>query len=109
MKKLLPLLFIFSPFTQAEKINYDSYVRLYENGYYHGRSMDIVYDIPNFWDFNFNDILSSIEIPSGWTVTLYEDMNYQGKNITVQRNSIWLANFNDRTSSIRIVKDSEYQ
>ena len=51
-----------------------------------------------------NDELSSVEIPAGYTVTLYSDSNYGGSSITLTSSTSCLTgySFNDVVSSIKI-------
>jgi len=50
-----------------------------------------------------NDQLSSIKIPSGWTVTLYDDKNYRGSSKTYYSDINCLpGDWNDKTSSLKI-------
>ena len=51
-----------------------------------------------------NDSLSSVKVPSGYTVTLYHDDNFSGTSLTLTADNAHLSDngFNDQTSSIRI-------
>jgi hypothetical protein len=51
-----------------------------------------------------NDSLSSIKIPAGWKVTLYQDDNFKGttKVLTANNNSLSSLGFNDKVSSIKV-------
>ncbi|HYG38933.1 MAG TPA: glycoside hydrolase family 76 protein [Cytophagales bacterium] len=49
-----------------------------------------------------NDI-TSLTIPSGYSVTVYENDNFSGASATYTSNQTWLASWNDRISSLRIV------
>ncbi len=48
-----------------------------------------------------NDI-TSFSIPTGYTVTVYENDNFSGASKTFTSNTGWLADWNDRISSIKI-------
>lgn len=56
-----------------------------------------------------NDRLSSIRIPDGFTVTLYEHGNFKGRTVTCTEDVPFLKNspykFNDITSSIKITRN----
>jgi hypothetical protein len=54
-----------------------------------------------------NDAVSSLYIPQGYRVVLYEQENFGGKSttITASRSSFFLSNWNDKTSSIAVYKD----
>lgn len=47
-----------------------------------------------------NDSLTSVIVPAGYRVTLYEDGNYKGNSVVLTSDSPGLDNFNDRASSI---------
>ena len=107
MKKLLPLLMLLSaPLVQAEEDshNYNEYVTLYEHGETIGRTMQLNKSVPNLQDFNFDKIVSQIKIPQDWTVTLYDNKDYQGTALTLVNDSI-LYDYNDEAASIRIEKN----
>jgi hypothetical protein len=56
-----------------------------------------------------NDEISSIRIPIGWTVTVYEHDNFQGQSQSFTGNTDCLPpNWNDRISSIRVSKRNQY-
>ena len=51
------------------------------------------------------DALSSLKVPAGYKVTLYENSGFQGKSKTLTSDAGWVGDdFNDKTSSIRIEK-----
>jgi hypothetical protein len=54
-----------------------------------------------------NDAVSSLYIPQGYRVVLYENENFSGKSttLTASRSSFFLSNWNDKTSSIAVYKD----
>jgi hypothetical protein len=114
MKKLLPLLMLLSaPLVQADvrADNYSNYVTLYEHMSFnevdtHGRRLSTSDDISNLKTFYFNNLLSSIEIPQDWTVTLYSEENYRGEAVTLNKESKSLdyLDKNDTASSIRVTK-----
>ena len=54
-----------------------------------------------------NDAVSSLYIPQGYRVVLYEHENFGGKSttLTASRSSFFLSNWNDKTSSIAVYKD----
>lgn len=50
-----------------------------------------------------NDIVSSLRVPGGWTVTLFEHAGFQGRSKTFTGDTWYVGDdFNDRASSIRI-------
>lgn len=54
-----------------------------------------------------NDAVSSLYIPQGYRVVLYEQENFGGKSttLTASRSSFFLSNWNDKTSSMAVYKD----
>jgi hypothetical protein len=54
-----------------------------------------------------NDAISSVYVPQGYRVVLYELENFGGKSttLTASRSSFFLSNWNDKTSSIAVYKD----
>lgn len=55
-----------------------------------------------------NDSISSLEVGSGVSVTLYQNANYGGLQTTLQGGNryLTLGNFNDRTSSMKVVSNA---
>ncbi|MEV6048369.1 peptidase inhibitor family I36 protein [Streptomyces xanthochromogenes] len=50
-----------------------------------------------------NDAVSSIQVPSGWTVTLYADAGLQGASKTFTSDTAYVGDdFNDTASSIKV-------
>jgi hypothetical protein len=50
-----------------------------------------------------NDAISSLQVPPGWTVTLYENAGYQGRSKTFTSDTPYVGNdFNDLASSITV-------
>jgi hypothetical protein len=57
---------------------------------------------------NFPDnAISSVYVPQGYRVVLYENENFGGKSttLTASRSSFFLSNWNDKVSSIAVYKD----
>ncbi|MBA4283742.1 MAG: hypothetical protein C0432_05565 [Candidatus Puniceispirillum sp.] len=50
-----------------------------------------------------DNFVSSLTIPQGYEVTVYENDNFTGASKMFTANSTWLADWNDRISSIKIV------
>ena len=81
----------------------------FEHCYYNGRSSSLEVGNYNVDQMVLpNDFISSVRVPSGLKVTLYEHSNFQGRSVDLTRDTECLAgnpyNFNDMTSSIRIQK-----
>jgi len=53
-----------------------------------------------------NDYISSVKVPSGYKVTLYEHDEYKGTSLVLTQDNPCLVknNFNDKTSSIKVEK-----
>lgn len=51
-----------------------------------------------------NDTVTSVIVPDGYKVTLYEDGNFSGKSVILLGDSAGLDGFNDRVSSLRVEK-----
>lgn len=54
-----------------------------------------------------NKALSSLQVPAGYRVVLYENENFSGKNYTVtdSKTKFYLSGWNDKTSSIAVYRD----
>jgi hypothetical protein len=52
-----------------------------------------------------NDI-TSLTVPAGYTVTVYENDNFSGASAIFTTNQTWLNTWNDRISSLRIVTNN---
>lgn len=76
-------------------------VQIYQHSNYEGASQKLVpgrYNSSEFGAVN-NDAMSSLKVPEGWTVTLYENANFQGRSKTITKDTPSLeADFNDITS-----------
>ena len=51
-----------------------------------------------------NDVISSVKVPPGWRVTLYQHAGFQGATKVLTGNTPALPDFNDMTSSIIVEK-----
>lgn len=91
---------IFSLFTITASSQ--NYVTLYEDCIYAGKSYTL--EAGSYRDYQMkvgNDKLSSLQIPYGFKVTLYENNNFQGRSQTFTANTTCLdAQWNDVASSI---------
>lgn len=83
----------------------DNAVSFFEHSEYRGRykSFQSGQSVSNLKSRNFNDLISSIKIPRGMQVTVYEDANFQGASRTLQSDTDFNdKSFNDRISSFRV-------
>ncbi len=87
-------------------------VTLYQNFDFGGASVTLAegrHDINTFYSSIGNDQLSSIRIPSGYRVTLYEHGGFQGRTQVLTSDVAAISGFNDMTSSIVIEKMGHVQ
>ncbi|MCS7351636.1 hypothetical protein [Thermoflexus sp.] len=80
------------------------YAVLWEHASYGGRNFVLCYDYNDLRSVHFNDIASSIFIPSGAGVSAYfEHINFGGdrRTFTVSIPDLQVYSFNDRISSAR--------
>ena len=101
--------------TSADDVSSSS-VKIYQHVEYVGEMEEL---LPGYYDSseleNFTNTISSLEVPNGWTVTLYEGENFDGKSVTLTTDTPSLVevfdeedkNFNDRTVSI-VITDGTY-
>jgi hypothetical protein len=47
--------------------------------------------------------VSSLKVPVGWTVILYENSGYSGSSKTVTADCSSISDFNDKTSSLVVI------
>ncbi|MCY1082512.1 Vps62-related protein [Archangium lansingense] len=77
-------------------------VLLYEHGNYGGRVQSLQpgrYDMSQLTGVG-NDSVSSLQVPSGWSVTLYEH-GFDGRSKLFTADTVWVGDdFNDLTSSV---------
>lgn len=81
-------------------------VELYKNYNFSGEQLRL--DSPGYHalPYNFNDQVSSLVVPSGYTVTLYEERNQAGRSITLGAGRHNISGFNDLISSLTIKRVS---
>lgn len=80
------------------------YAVVWEDTYYGGRNFALCYDYNDFRSINFNDLTSSISIPSGaGASTYFEHINFGGdrRTFSVSIPDLRLYNLNDAISSAR--------
>ncbi|RDU24987.1 beta/gamma crystallin-related protein [Anaerosacchariphilus polymeriproducens] len=93
-------------------------VTLYKDHYYNGNSKKLKAGrYPMFEQLGIGgDTLSSLKVPHGLMITIYEHPNFQGKSKSFTEDSVYVGDeFNDVTSSViiepvvTIYKDSQYR
>ena len=54
-----------------------------------------------------NKALSSLTVPAGYRVVIYEQENFRGKSytITASKNKFYMSGWNDKASSIAVYRD----
>jgi hypothetical protein len=84
-------------------------VTIYEHGNYEGTSQELTegnYDLSSLTIGN--DALSSLKVPQGMKVTLYEEQGFTGREKSFTEDTPWVGDdFNDITSSIKVEKLSK--
>jgi hypothetical protein len=102
---------------------------LFEHDNYRGRPFDLLSDVPDLklnqvtpfpigsfrnvvtYPNSFNDKASSLCVPAGWTITLYQDPNYTGQSVQIAPSQNWGdlhrngplgQNWGDKVSSVRV-------
>lgn len=77
------------------------YVVLHQNAGYEGRELQTNDKILDLRQFNFNNMISSIEIPEGYKVEAFQNINFQGKKLILDESKDWIGDeFNDTISSL---------
>lgn len=89
--------------------NSQNFVTLHEDCNYGGKSYTLAPGTYSMYQMRIgNDLLSSMQIPQGFKVTLYEHDDFRGKSQTFSANVACLdPNWNDMTTSI-VVESSYY-
>ncbi len=87
----------------------ESGITIYADGNYQGQSVSLLPGTYNTMaEIGFPDkALSSLTVPPGYRVVLYDSENFQGKKYTVtsSKSSFIFTKWNDNTSSIAVYKD----
>jgi hypothetical protein len=85
------------------------WVTIYTDTYYGGQSASLLpgnYATMSQAGFP-DDALSSLQLPAGYRVILYENPNFGGKSytITASKSMFTISGWNDKTSSIKVIRD----
>ena len=81
---------------------------LYEHGNHRGKTMQISTSMANLGAMN--SMISGQEIPEGWTLRFFDQINYQGAFVdrTAQsEDNAFMSNFNDRAQSVQVLKTGD--
>lgn len=87
----------------------NSFPVVYKGSGYSGASLTLrpgVYNTKDDLTGIGNNAISSISVPSGWSVTLYENEKFGGSSVTYTSSASSLGSFNDETTSIKVVGPS---
>ncbi len=88
----------------VSSVSVEMVVTLFENGVYAGRSQKLgvgVYDIDELRAGVGNDTVSSVKVPQGMMVSLYEHAGFVGRVRTFTESVPWVGDdFNDMASSV---------
>jgi hypothetical protein len=80
-----------------------SYPVVFEHNDFGGQQYEIQSDIPDCRAYGIeNDSISSVFIPLGSSITLYEHENFKGSSFTIDETTMSLPSFNDSASSIKL-------
>lgn len=96
------------------QFNLFDFPEFYEDKNFEGVFLKLPYTLPNnstcgFYStlslYNFNDRISSIKVPLGWKIVIYENSHFEGKSmeLTSSVNDLSSLGWNDRISSIRLI------
>ena len=93
-----------SAFAQATAKPADDQVILFKDVNFQGASQQLGVGSYDIKDLTFGKAqLSSLKVPSGYKVTLYENGGFQGKSKSFTSNAEWVGDdFNDIASSVKI-------
>ena len=85
-------------------------VTIHSDSYYGGASQTLQVGWYDIWDLTIgNDTLSSLRVPAGYRVTLYSDAYFSGATRSYTQDTVWVYDFNDLTSGVRVEKIEPYQ
>ncbi|CQD38103.1 peptidase inhibitor family I36 protein [Yersinia mollaretii] len=106
--KRFPLLFLILPMLGFDALADQPQVCFYKDSHYNGDSICATEgDIINILPLKWNDRISSISVPKGMVVTVYEDGDFSGLSLTLKESVDLLSSkgekgFNDAISSFSI-------
>ena len=85
---------------------FDKKATIYEHAYYDGASQDLGPGQYLMKDLTFgNDKVSSLRVPEGLRVDLFEEDNFRGEKLEVSSDLAYVSNaFNDKTSAVVVEK-----
>ena len=79
---------------------------LFQDSFFRGKNVRVSADVPNFSTTGFNDSASSVCVPRGKTLILFQDANYRGAQMAIAgtgfRADLSTSGWNDRVSSAQL-------
>lgn len=100
----------FNDMTSSIKVETVALPEFYTDINYQGASVKLSVGSYNHTDLAAmglkNDSLTSVKVPNGYKITLYQDADYKGTLIVLLQDTSYLGDFNDKTSSIKVEKIS---
>lgn len=106
--KYFPFLFLMLPLLSFDVLAEQPKVCFYKDSHYNGNSICAAEgDIMNILPLRWNDRISSISVPRGMIVTVYEDSDFTGRSLTLKESVDFLSSegakgLNDAISSFSI-------
>ncbi|MGP3685730.1 peptidase inhibitor family I36 protein [Streptomyces sp. IBSNAI002] len=77
-------------------------VTLYSDSNYAGKNVELAAGRYKL-DADFNDTISSLQVPANWSVTLYDAEDFTGEKVTLTSDTANLAGvFDNKASSIEV-------
>lgn len=86
--------------------SFNNGVTFFEHQNFNGASRTVSQDVQSLTSGWWNDKISSMRIPHGWTVILYEHCSFRGNSIVLTSDWTvlnWNDCWNDRVSSIKVI------
>ena len=87
--------------------NGNNFVSIYSDGHYSGNVKQLTYGNYNTLGYDWNNIISSIQLPPNTKVIVYEYENFGGSYMTITSSWTivnWNDNWNDKISSMKIIQ-----
>ena len=94
----------FNDITSSMVVEEDNQVEVFDNFDYSGPSVKIRSGFSYYANSLHNDKISSVRIPPGLSITLYENDGFKGRSKTLTASTPVLSDFNDVTSSLKAVE-----
>lgn len=91
-------------------VKFSSTVTVFMDANYGGRSQSVGIGAFNMHQLTLgNDLISSVRVPPGMRVTLFEHSNFRGRKVTFTEDTSWVGDdFNDRASGLVVEKVARF-